>query len=132
MFFIVGITPELAVARDQVDRVGDAGDPPVFLDFNHALFEQPLPPACPDDGFPFGLCYFTRLSREEVYFRCARMMASRSVSVTAKSFILRQSNIPGRRPTFYFTGTVAGAPFCFTKNTRNLAGFVLLAFLETV
>ena len=30
----------------------------------------------------------------------------------------------------HFAGTVAGAPFCFTKNTRNLAGFVALAFRE--
>ena len=32
----------------------------------------------------------------------------------------------------HFAGAVAGAPFCFTKNTRNLAGLVSLAFLETV
>jgi eukaryotic-like serine/threonine-protein kinase len=34
--------------------------------------------------------------------------------------------------SFHFAGTVAGAPFCLTRNTRNLAGLVLLAFLETV
>ena len=32
----------------------------------------------------------------------------------------------------YFAGAVAGAPFCLTKKTRNFAGFVVLAFLETV
>ena len=31
----------------------------------------------------------------------------------------------------YFAGAVAGAPFCLTKKTRNFAGFVVLAFLET-
>ena len=39
---------------------------------------------------------------------------------------------PGGHPTDHFAGTVIGAPFCFTKNTRNLAGFVVLAFRETV
>ncbi len=32
----------------------------------------------------------------------------------------------------YLAGTVAGAPLSFTKNTRNFAGFVVLAFLETL
>ena len=30
-----------------------------------------------------------------------------------------------------FCGTSTGAPFSFTKNTRNFAGFVLLAFRPT-
>src|SRR5215471_19620084 len=30
----------------------------------------------------------------------------------------------------HFAGTVAGAPFSFTKNTRNLASLVVLAFRE--
>ena len=32
----------------------------------------------------------------------------------------------------YFAGAVAEAPFCLTKKTRNFAGFVVLAFRETV
>jgi len=39
---------------------------------------------------------------------------------------------PAQDNAIHFTGTVAGAPLSFTKNTRNLARFVLLAFLETV
>ena len=32
----------------------------------------------------------------------------------------------------HLAGTVCGAPFCFTKNTRNFAGLVVLALRETV
>ena len=32
----------------------------------------------------------------------------------------------------YFTGTNTGAPLCLTKNTRNFAGLVLLAFRLTM
>ena len=32
---------------------------------------------------------------------------------------------------FYSTGTTGGAPLSLTKNTKNLAGWVSLAFLET-
>ena len=32
----------------------------------------------------------------------------------------------------HFAGTVIGAPFCFTKNTRSFAGAVLLALRETL
>ncbi len=32
----------------------------------------------------------------------------------------------------HWAGTVPGAPLSFTKNTKNLAGLVLLAFLDTV
>ena len=35
-------------------------------------------------------------------------------------------------PVLHFAGAVAAAPFSFTKKTRNFAGFVPLAFLETV
>ena len=39
----------------------------------------------------------------------------------------------GRRlNSIHCAGTVAGAPAFFTKNTRILAGFVLLPFFETV
>src|SRR5213592_756324 len=33
--------------------------------------------------------------------------------------------------SLYFTGTSDDAPLSFTKNTRNLAGLVSLAFFET-
>ena len=36
------------------------------------------------------------------------------------------------KPPVYFTGTSDNAPLSFTKNTRNFAGLVLLAFFETV
>jgi hypothetical protein len=42
-FLIVGVAPRLAVARNQVDGIGDTCDPAVLLDFHDALFEQPLP-----------------------------------------------------------------------------------------
>ena len=32
----------------------------------------------------------------------------------------------------HLAGAVAGAPFCFTKKTRNFAGLVVLALRETV
>lgn len=36
------------------------------------------------------------------------------------------------KPPAYFTGTSDNEPLSFTKNTRNFAGLVLLAFFETV
>lgn len=36
-----------------------------------------------------------------------------------------------RHPDIHFTGTSDEAPLSFTKNTRNLAGWVALAFFET-
>jgi hypothetical protein len=40
--------------------------------------------------------------------------------------------VPDHALADHFAGTVIGAPFCFTKNTTNLAGLVALAFRETV
>lgn len=42
------------------------------------------------------------------------------------------SATPELPDNYYWAGTVGGAPLSFTKNTRNFAGLVLLAFLDTV
>jgi hypothetical protein len=56
--------------------------------------------------------------------------------ISARLLLRAFPRIPGwdsiARHSGYGTGTTGGAPLSFTKKTRNLAGWVSLAFFETV
>ena len=51
-FFIRAVTPRLAMASDQMDRIRDARDAAALFDFHDTLLEQALATSCSDDGFP--------------------------------------------------------------------------------
>lgn len=54
-FFVRRVTPRLAVACDEVDRVIDARNPTVRLNPAHSIPKEPLPSSCLDDGKPVSL-----------------------------------------------------------------------------
>src|SRR6185503_1864389 len=68
----------------------------------------------------------------ESFYHARRHVCVAIAPMTVPQPLCFAGSAPSGHPADHFAGTVIGAPFCFTKNTRNLAGFVVLAFRETV